>query len=160
MDVLRDQFHHAAWANHLVLEANAGVRDEAECSALVEPARHIAWPERRYLALLRGETGDALKPVAPEELRELIAYCDETAAGFQASWPTSPETEIFVPHWGRDFRIVEILATVLSHSAQHRAEIAWELARTGIDTRELDFIVWVGGGRPAPGGALTGLPDD
>lgn len=120
----------------------------------------MAWPERRYLAVLRGERGPALKPVAPESLDALIAWVDATAAEINATWPSAQESDIFVPHWGRSFRVADILATMLSHSAQHRAEIAWELARQGVDTRELDYIVWVAGGKPGPGGELTGLPDD
>ena len=44
-----------------------------------------------------------------------------------------------------------LVTQALGHSAQHRSELAWELARAGVDTGNLDFIVWTAGGEPSPG---------
>ena len=65
----------------------------------------------------------------------------------------------FVPWWKLEFPLHVLISQLIAHSAQHRSEMAWELARAGVSTGELDFIVWVAGGRPLPGEVLNLPPD-
>lgn len=159
MEIFPELFRHNAWANHVVL---AAFRERPELlqqtdydgDPLLERAKHLAAVERGFLDVLRG---GGKRPEVPEDLEGLIAYCDETAAGWTgvASMDAAAlDREHYIPWWERNFTAGEALAQVLSHSAQHRSELAWELARASIDTGELDAIVWAVGGKPGPGEEL------
>jgi uncharacterized damage-inducible protein DinB len=141
-------FAHNAWANGLLFD---GLR-RAPADFLDREARPGGGTNReklRHLALVERGFHDAIRrstsiPEAPSGLEDVIAYCEETAAAFGGllSGPVDVEEEVHIPWWERNFTIGDCLAQVLSHSGQHRAELAWELASSGIDTGEMDYIVW------------------
>jgi hypothetical protein len=97
--------------------------------------------ERAFLDALEG---NPQRPQVPKALSEVAAYEAETGRRFVALVAGGPDgtRDLYIPWWERNFTVSECLSQVLSHSAQHRAEVAWELARAGIDTGEMDFIVW------------------
>jgi len=157
MHTLVDQLRHNAWANHTVLAAFE--RRPALLSSpaydgepLFERAHHLAEVERGFLDVLRG---NMVPPRPPRDFDALRNYVDETGAGLVSVAEDLDEAglqrELFVPWWDRAFPAAVLIAQVLSHSGQHRAELAWELARAGISTGELDYIRWAAGGCPRPG---------
>jgi uncharacterized damage-inducible protein DinB len=149
MTALARTFTHNAWANGLVFE---GLRRAPE-SFLDQPARdgngtnreklqHLVLVERGFLNMI---TGSGERPDAPLELDGLIAYSAESAdsyVGLLGGEPIDLDREVHIPWWERNFTVGDCLTQVISHSSQHRAELAWELARVGIDTGEMDYIVW------------------
>jgi uncharacterized damage-inducible protein DinB len=153
---LEAMLRHNAWANHTVMAACVAAPAVAEAVAydgrpLAGRLNHWHGVERAFLDVLRGAPA---RPDPPRDPAALLAYADATAAGFTAAIAGVAHDATFnVPWWERDFTVAEIVSQVLTHSAQHRSEIAWELARTGVDTGELDYIVWAAGGEPAPGEA-------
>ena len=154
---LEKQLRHNAWANHAVLTAfrqRVSLLEHTDYASesLRERARHLAEVERGFLDVLRDVQR---RPDPPAELEELVRYQDETGRDFAdlvASWDDAARTrDVFIPWWDQSFAAADNVAQVLYHSAQHRAELAWELARNGISTGELDYIRWLAGGEPAPG---------
>ncbi|MBI2765648.1 MAG: DinB family protein [Chloroflexi bacterium] len=151
-------FKHNGWANRTVLDAFRGEHESLLATVaydgdpILTRAQHLASVERGFLDLVRGKPE---RPVAPQGLGALIDYVTQSARGWDAACATLDDGRlaqpVFVPWWEREFRVEEMLSQVLTHSAQHRAELAWELARAGVDTGELDYIVWAAGGQPEPG---------
>jgi uncharacterized damage-inducible protein DinB len=155
-------FKHNGWANRTVLDSFRGDHEALLAAVaydgdpMLTRARHMASVERGFLDLVRDKPE---RPVAPETLGALIDYVTESARGWDAACATLEggrlAQSVFVPWWDREFRVEEMLSQVLAHSGQHRAELAWELARAGVDTGELDYIVWAAGGQPEPGQPVT-----
>jgi uncharacterized damage-inducible protein DinB len=165
VNILVDQVRHNAWANYTVLaafEQRPAVLDELayDGDPLLERAHHVVAVERGFLDLLRQ---NMVKPEPPRDLAGLLRYSDETGNAFvpavQALDDAALAREVYVPWWERSFPALVLVAQVLSHSSQHRSELAWELARAGVSTGELDYIVWTAGGCPQPGEPLA-FPDE
>lgn len=158
-DLLEQLIRHNAWANALVFaafeRAGAPMLDLPgyDGDALRERLRHLAAVERAFVDVFEGTlTGE---PEPPSEAGALSAYLAEGSQRLirvaAEAGSDALEQRLFVPWWMREFSAADIFGQVLAHSAQHRAELAWELARHGVDTGEHDYIRWVAGGRPAPG---------
>lgn len=149
MSPLYEQLKHNAWANRLVTEA---FRKQPEVLAAVcydgetvlSRLQHQLGTERAFLDVMRGRAEHPDPPADPESL---IAYGDETGAAMAAIVEPLTDAELerayFVPWWQTEFPLPVLVTQVIAHSAQHRAELAWELARAGIDTGEIDYIRWV-----------------
>jgi uncharacterized damage-inducible protein DinB len=157
MNVFEQLMAHNAWANHTVVAAFGeapGLPESADYTGepLTERVNHMLEVERAFLDVLRGRPE---RPKAPSDLGALVGYADETGEALRlASGALSAEgleEPLYVPWWEQAMPRRVLLSQVLAHSGQHRAELAWELAKAGVDTGELDFIVWEAGGRPAPG---------
>lgn len=158
MNTLVDRLRHNAWANHVVLSAIPGAsfleQTDHSGETLRERARHFVGVERAFLDVLRGAPA---RPEPPAEIAELVRYQDETGAGFVTlvgPWD-APDAgrEVYVPWWEQAFPAHVLVDQVVAHSAQHRSELAWELARAGTNTGEIDYIAWRANGEPAPGAA-------
>jgi len=157
MYLLPDLLRHNAWANATVLESFRSKPEALDVvcydgDRLSTRAQHLAGTERAFLDVLRGSPAE---PHPPEGLEDLLAYDRETAAGLGsaalAAGEAGQETPYFVPWWEASMPMHVLVSQVIGHSAQHRAELAWELARAGVDTGEIDYIAWVAGGKPGPG---------
>ena len=160
MDLFTRLFAHNGWANARVLEAAAsappGFLGDAggfgqAVESRMQQLQHMLGVERGFLDAL---AGPAARPEAPGDLGALGAYARGTAEGFASLCAGLDERSIeepfFVPWWERDFPRSVGLLQALSHSGQHRAEIALDLARAGVDTGNLDYIVWFAHGSPGP----------
>ena len=152
---LERTFEHNRWATAHVLDgladAPAGFMDrEARPGGGTnrEKLQHMALVERGFHDVIVGKME---RPAAPDDVAGLARYCEDTAAMYQAllASPLDLEQQVHIPWWERSFTIGDCLSQVLSHTAQHRAEIAWELARENIDTGEVDYIVWFDQEHPA-----------
>jgi len=141
-------FEHNDWADQLVLAAaqdapNGFFDGEGRPGAgtLLDRLRHLLGVERAFLDALEGQPA---VPEPPTSLDALKAYAGATMSRYRTylAGLDDASADVFIPWWGRTFPVSDCLAQVIAHSAQHRAEVAWELARTGIDTGELDYIRW------------------
>jgi hypothetical protein len=157
MYLFPDLFRHNAWANRRVFDCFVGAPQvlEVVCydgDPLLKRLQHEVGTERAFLDVLRGEPK---RPAPPADLDALLAYDAETAAGLlsvvTSAGEAGEERPYFVPWFKTELPFHVLVSQVLAHSAQHRSELAWELARAGINTREIDYIVWAAGGRPRPG---------
>ncbi|MGD9932998.1 MAG: DinB family protein [Dehalococcoidia bacterium] len=149
MNAFERLFRHSDWATGKVLAGLSEAGPELlaresrpSANSNLEALRHMAGTERAFLDAI---SSHPVVPEPPRDLGELTSYCAETIAGFQAFLATTEDlgTPVYIPWWERSFAVEDCLLQVLAHSAQHRAELAWELARAGIDTGELDYIIWV-----------------
>ena len=159
MELFTRLYAHNIWANTRVLRAAAsappgflgdpgGGFDQAVESRM-QQLQHMLGVERGFLDAL---VGPATMPGPPGDLAALGAYARGTADGFAALCAGLDERSIeepfFVPWWEREFPRSVGLLQALSHSGQHRAEIAFDLSRAGLDTGNLDYIVWFAHGSP------------
>lgn len=157
MYLLPDLLRHNAWANATVLESFRTKPEALEVvcydgDLLRTRLQHLVGTERAFLDVLRGSPE---MPHPPEDLEQLLAYDRENGAGLQSAAVTAGEAgqdePYFVPWWQASMPMHVLVSQVIGHSAQHRAELAWELARASVDTGEIDYIAWVAGGKPKPG---------
>ncbi len=141
-------FEHNEWANRLVLDAlrrvpAAFLGDEGRPGAgpMSERLRHLLAVERAFLDALEA---NPQVPEPPSSLEGLSEYADTTIARYRSylGQLADPSAKVFIPWWERSFTVSDCLHQVIAHSAQHRAELAWELARAGVDTGEMDYIIW------------------
>jgi len=155
--LLPDLLRHNAWANRRVLESFSAAPHVAGVicyngEPLLAHVQHQLGTERAFLNVIRGEPK---RPVPPAALTELLAYDSETASGLESAVTAIGESgedrPYLVPWWKLEFPLHVLVLQVVAHSAQHRAELAWELARAGVSTGELDYIAWVADGRPHAG---------
>lgn len=160
MYLLPDLLRHNAWANATVVESFRSKPEALDVvcydgDPLLSRLQHMVGTERAFLDVLRGSPA---LPEPPSDLEGLIAYDRETGAGLLSAAMTSgeggQEQPYFVPWWQASMPMHVLVSQVIGHSAQHRAELAWELARAEVNTGEIDYIGWVAGGQPEPGGAL------
>jgi hypothetical protein len=158
--LLPDLLRHDAWANATVLEslrANPAVLQTVcyDEKPLLERLHHQAGTERAFLGVFRG---DKERPPVPPSLDELAASIAETSSALDAFTLElgidGQDQPFFVPWFGVAFPFHMLVTQVVGHSSQHRSELAWELARAGVKTGELDFIAWLAGGKPKPGEPL------
>jgi uncharacterized damage-inducible protein DinB len=161
MDLLVDLFRHNAWANRRLLDSAAlapadflGMPGafEAEVTSCFQQLQHMFGVERGFADVLAGE---AKLPDPPGGMPPLAAYADDTAKALVGLAARATEAglaeKLLVPWWEFEFPKSVLLSQVLSHSGQHRAELAMKLAGAGIDTGNLDYIVWARWGGPEPG---------
>ena len=165
MYLLPDLLLHNAWANRRVFESFASAPHVLDVicydgKPLLTRLQHQVGTERAFLDVFRGEPK---RPAPPATLTELLAYDSETASAIELIVTTNGEAgqsrSYMVPWWKLELPLRVLVLQVIAHSAQHRSELAWELARAGVSTGELDFIRWVAGGRPYPG-EVPSLPAD
>lgn len=160
MELFTRLYAHNTWANARMLKAAAsapagflgapgGFGQPVE--SRLQQLQHALGVERGFLDALKGV---ATMPEPPRDAAGLAAYARETGEGFAAFCAGLDEQRIeapfYVPWWEREFPVSAGLLQALSHSAQHRAEIALDLSRAGVDTGNLDYIVWYANGRPGP----------
>jgi uncharacterized damage-inducible protein DinB len=146
-----------AWANRAVLDAfatNPAVLDVAgyDGAPLLDRLKHQHGTERSFLDVLRGTPK---WPEVPSALDAIVAYASETSSAMlevlEELGEAAQERPFLVPWFRQEFPMHVLVTQALGHSAQHRSELAWELARAGVDTGNLDLIGWIAGGEPSPG---------
>jgi uncharacterized damage-inducible protein DinB len=146
MDELAELHRFNAWANRSLL---GGVRQlsaeqlEEQRDGMYNSVRgllwHLAQVEFVYLRMIRG--------LAPERLSQdltldqIDAVLAETAAGLleEAAAPSS-ERRVHIPWFERDFAVRQCLRQVLTHSANHRADVNGWLPRFGIESTDQDYM--------------------
>ncbi len=132
------------WANANLLSAVRGLsaeqltqRHEGMYDSILGVITHLAAVEAAYLALMRsesfepGETGlDAVERSFARSGRDLV----ELAA------TADLEGSFHIPWFGRDFPVAAGLMQVLTHSANHRADVNQWLPRFGVESAIVDYI--------------------
>jgi len=159
MRLLRDAFEYNGWATRqlggvcLAIPAQQLTRKEDwQYQPILDLWGHMNEVERGYLKLM-----GATSP--PEPAHEMEAYlqsadaCREAFIAFAGSLDDAGMEWMFnIPWFERDFTIADGLFQVITHSIEHRADIAHFLGRLGHETPPIDYIVWIyirdGGVRP------------
>jgi uncharacterized damage-inducible protein DinB len=146
MDELAELHRFNAWANRSLL---AGVRQlgpeqlEERQDGMYGSVRgvlwHLAQVEHVYLRMIRGLEPERLDPDL--SLDAIVATLDEAGAGLVAEAKSrSPEGRVPIAWFKRDFSVAQCLRQVLTHSANHRADINGWLPRFGVESTDVDYI--------------------
>lgn len=149
MSILTEQLKHNAWANRIVTEAFRRKPDVLatvcyDGDSVLSRLQHQLGTERAFLDVMRGAPQ---RPAPPADLEALLAYDEATTSAMLGIVEPLSDSDLeqpyFVPWWNHELPLHVLVTQVIAHSAQHRSELAWELARAGVDTGEVDYIRWV-----------------
>ena len=141
---------HNAWANDRVLAAaleaptlEADPASRAPNDTVISRLQHFAGTEEAFVHAL---SGTPKRPDPPSELSDLRLFLAKQDAALSALCEELDQNGLsesrHIPWFRRDVPVQDCLAQVFNHSAQHRSEIALDMARAGADTGSLDYIVW------------------
>jgi uncharacterized damage-inducible protein DinB len=100
---------------------------------------HLAQVEFVYLRMIRGLAPDRLsRDLTLDEIDSVLA---ETDTGLvEEARSRSPEQRVRIPWFEREFGVAQCLRQVLTHSANHRADINGWLPRFGVESTDQDYI--------------------
>ena len=146
MSDLAELHRFNAWANRSLLD---GIRQltpeqlEQQREGMYDSVRgvlwHLAQVEYVYLRMIRGFQPERLDPELPMD--EIVAVLAETGEGLvEVAASRSPEQRVPIPWFERDFAVPQCLRQVLTHSANHRADINGWLPRFGVESTDQDYI--------------------
>jgi uncharacterized damage-inducible protein DinB len=157
LGTLRDQYAHNAWANARTLAACQAL-DQAQLEerapgtygTIQDTIRHMVGVEDAYFHMLRDEAPPSQG--APEAyfaqgvawfIRRSAELAREYAELVANIGPDGLEQPLDVPWF--DFALTKHdgLVQVISHSAQHRAQILSVLGERGFEVPGLDFVEFI-----------------
>lgn len=150
MKLLANAFEYNAWAtaqlgdvSRRLSEPQLSGREEWQYQSILGLWQHIDEVERAYLGLM----GAASLPEPDATLDACLdsaVACQGAFASFIAGLDDAALDRTFnVPWFRRDFTVADGLFQVVSHSIEHRADIAHFLSRLGFETPLIDYVVWV-----------------
>jgi uncharacterized damage-inducible protein DinB len=151
MQTLGSLVRYNTWANARILpllsqlgEPQLTAPVEAMAGSILETAQHLLMVEQVYLQMIGGEVATRPEPTAAAELVEAAA---RAGAGYAALLGTldesSLEVQFRVPWFEREFTRRDGLIQAITHSTEHRADLAAALTRAGVTTPPIDYVVSV-----------------
>lgn len=158
MHTLSDLYAYNAWANGKVFAVCRGV-DQARLDeeapgtfgSIAETLKHMAQVEMVYFLMLRDQPLPASKEARDEFFAHELAWFAETLARAEQGYAdmlANADDEFYdqplhVPWF--DFALTKHdgLLQVLSHSAQHRAQVFSVLGQCGVEVPDLDYVLFV-----------------
>lgn len=155
-EMLQTEFSYNAWANGKLLDLAATLSDE-QLDAPTGYAHGSIRGTLQHLARVHWSWGTVVttgqppqsRPEVGESISEIRAFLDaETNATTAWLAGQSDETLVapIVSHYGdQSYQIIpwQALTQVITHSLQHRSEIALWLTAAGHSPGDLDFIFFV-----------------
>jgi uncharacterized damage-inducible protein DinB len=156
LDHLRNLMAHAAWADAVFLHAwgKSPARDHEEMRRRVG---HIVGVQGGFLAILRGEPPGLPPDGPPPSFDELKARVEKTHAGTQAYLQTLDAAALartvqvpWFPPPPCVITVAEALVQAAMHSQHHRGQCMTRLKDFGGEPKNVDWIIWLWKGKPAP----------
>ena len=146
MEELAELHRFNAWANRSLL---AGVQQltseqlEEQRDGMYRSVRRVLWHlaqvEFVYLRMIRGLAPDQLH--ADLSLEGIASALEEAGAGLlEEARSRSPEERVRIPWFEREFTVPQCLRQVLTHSANHRADVNGWLPLFGVKSTDQDYI--------------------
>jgi len=147
-ELLLDPFRHDAWATRELLAVCRPLTDEqleatttGTYGGIRATFHHLIESEAYYLGLLGGTSPgwyreDPEPPPPIEELERRAADMAERWEAFLASGPVDPAKPVVHTDFESDAGV--LIAQVLNHGNEHRAQIFTVLATLGVEHPELD----------------------
>jgi uncharacterized damage-inducible protein DinB len=141
---LAELFRYNAWANAIVLETAEPSADRA----VHETLSHLVGVEAVYTLMIRGE--------APGEASDRVAYMARPNVDFvreaarlaveyqRLLTKVNMEEPVAIPWFPFRPNTRQALLQVLTHSAQHRSQLAMQLEALGVVVPNFDYITMVG----------------
>jgi uncharacterized damage-inducible protein DinB len=157
MRTLQAMYAYNAWANAQVFGVCQGV-DRAQMEehaagttgTVEDTLKHLVEVEDAYLLMLRGETTQAMGPRETyfaydlawlaQRAAELSRAYQELLARADAAFYDAP---LAVPWFSFALTKHDGLLQVLSHSAQHRAQVLSALGERGMEVPDIDYVLYV-----------------
>jgi uncharacterized damage-inducible protein DinB len=155
MDTLTTLFSHNLWANLQLLEQCAELTDEqldatipGTFGSIRDTLQHIVMAEQSYFSRIStGQPYRRPQGAPPMSLAEMVDTARASGIGFIEWAPKVPATETVQIDWDGTPRAVPktvILAQVINHATEHRAQIMAILTQLGIQPPELDSWAYFG----------------
>ena len=143
-------FKHMSWANNSVFTALSELPEEALSFSAWDPewkvgtiANHIVVSQPRLLARLMKEEAPAERdfPMTSEGMKALAAQSLANDAKF-LDWIDQPEEMLTFLRYGEtvSFQNTTVVAQIINHSIEHRAQIADILAINKMNVINLDAL--------------------
>ena len=143
-------FKHMAWANHSVFTALSELPEEALSFSAWDPewkvgniANHVVMSQPRLLARLKKETAptEVEFPLTSAGMKALAAQSLKNDEEF-LKWIDQPEEMLTFIRYGEtvSFQNTTIVAQIVNHSIEHRAQIADILAINNMNVINLDAL--------------------
>ena len=143
-------FKHMAWANHSVFTILSELPEEALSISAWNPewrvgniANHVVMAQPRLLARLKKEAAptEVEFPLTSEGMRALTAQSLKNDEEF-LNWIDQPEEMLTFVRYGEtvSFQNTTVVAQIINHSIEHRAQIADILAINKMDVINLDAL--------------------
>jgi len=160
MSILADFYRYNAWANARVFAACAGqdaaaLRQDAggTLGSIEQTLKHLVGVEDVYLLMLQGQApgqGEEREAYVAHDLAWFAQRTAQIGAGYQrllaAQSEALLERALVVPWFDVPLTSRDGLLQVLSHSAQHRAQVLSTLGAQGVETPNIDYVFMVIGG--------------
>ena len=161
MDSLQALYAYNAWANARVFAVCGGLdqahleeRAPGTFGSIEDTLKHLVSTEEVYAAMLRDETlaqGEQREAQREAYFAHDVTWFAERAAQLGRAYQdllaqagaTFYDEPLLVPWF--DFRLTKHdgLLQVLSHSAQHRAQVFSVLGERGLEVPNLDYVLFV-----------------
>lgn len=146
MEELTELHRFNLWANRSLL---AGVRQlsaeqvteqrDGMYGTVLGVLLHLAQVEYSYLRMVRGQDPERLSPDLT--LDQVAAVLEGTGEGLVAFTSSgSLDGRVRIPWFERDFSARQCLRQVLTHSANHRADVNQWLPGFGVESTDVDYI--------------------
>jgi uncharacterized damage-inducible protein DinB len=143
-------FKHMAWANHSVFTILSELPEDALSLSAWNPewrvgniANHVVMSQPRLLARLKKEAAptEVEFPLTSVGMRALTAQSLKNDEEF-LKWIDQPEEMLTFVRYGEtvSFQNTTIVAQIVNHSIEHRAQIADILAINKMDVINLDAL--------------------
>jgi len=155
LPLIRDLHSYQAWADAEIfrlLESTPAAQNDEK---IVKLLNHMDAVYRFFVLSVQGEPPTREELVAERSLAELRASMQKIHRLAEGYLPKLRESRlndrVEVP-WFKDFQptCLEALTQAVMHSQNHRGQLLTMLRTLGLDTKPLDYIVWVSKGRPSP----------
>jgi uncharacterized damage-inducible protein DinB len=155
LPLIRDLHAYQAWADAEVFRLIATTPAAAEDEKVRSLLNHIHSVYRFFLLSVQGEPPSREEMQQQQSIDELRGSMEKIHRLADSYLPKLRESRlgvlIRVP-WFKDFQPTtqDALVQAVMHSQNHRGQLLTLLRILGADTKPLDYIVWVGKGRPTP----------
>lgn len=153
MEPYRNLLHYNAWANARltpVLEGLDAEQLEVPVEGMYGSIRrtfaHVLEVEEGYLELMGAGDGHVSEERAGRSIAELVAKSQEANAAY-TRWSEGLTSEelgrhFHIPWFDSDLSVGDGIIQVVTHSIEHRADLANALSRAGVKTPMLDYVVF------------------
>ncbi|HZS91937.1 MAG TPA: DinB family protein [Chloroflexota bacterium] len=159
MRILTDLYRYNNWANARVFAACAALdaallREEAPGThgTIEGTLKHLVGVEAAYLLMLQGlplDQGDGQEAYFAQELAWFAEHATQVGAGYLQLLADQGDAlldrDLAVPWFDFALTASDGLLQVLSHSAQHRAQVLSALGARDFEVPNIDYVFMVGG---------------
>jgi len=155
LPLIRDLHAYQAWADAEIcrlIAATPAAKDNEQVRKLLN---HTYAVYRFFVLSVQGEAPtpeEMQQEISIEELHGGLQRIHRLADSYLPKIRESRMKDVVRVPWFKDFQPTcqEALVQAVMHSQNHRGQMLTLLRTLGAETKALDYIVWVGKGRPTP----------